>query len=137
MTKPKKLSKRALRRASAAFDEKLSEAFLFAHNQGISPQKAIFICTNNLMEFGLWATHGTAPLVASTMLQGAALQLKKYEAVIDEPTPEFEEANISIECHWLPSSDGNLETRFLLVALAEHLNEWMGPYRTGFGSVIH
>lgn len=102
------------------FDEKITKCLCYSLDKGVEPEEAILVAINNLTEFGLYTTNGAAPLVAIAVLKGMSEHLKKYDPTDDKDALN-ELFEISIDSEWLRGSNGNLETRFLLDALANHI----------------
>lgn len=101
-------------------DRMMGESFISADENGVYAMNAVMLAAFNVAEYGCWHTDGNAQEVAIMMLRGIARHFEKYRSP-DGYDYDNDEMEICIHSEMLEGSDGKMETRLLIAALADHI----------------
>ena len=92
----------------AQLDQKICAALFNVYKKSVDPRLILHVVAQNMMEFGLWASNGAAPVAAALILNGMADRLKKFDK--DAP-PDNSARSMEVEIlsDWPaePDSSGN------------------------------
>lgn len=104
----------------AQLDQKICAALFNVYKKSVDPRLILHVVAQNMMEFGLWASNGAAPVAAALILNGMADRLKKFDK--DAP-PDNSARSMEVEIlsDWPAEPDSSGNTREFLLAVENHL----------------